>query len=119
MLITDLSNDWKEPLQTALQENVYVKLIFKWIESGTPKPNWNNVIKMTVTTSLGTMGQYLLFTRGYCAANKRNARAIIVTYKLLFLKPRYLTFCIIKRISGNKTDSTTDMRTFLLDLLHR
>ncbi|CAK1600069.1 unnamed protein product [Parnassius mnemosyne] len=51
MLRTDqLSNEWKDSLQHAQQEDSDIKPILEWMKASAPKPKWSDVSAMSSTT---------------------------------------------------------------------
>lgn len=75
MLRTDLSNEWKETLQHAQQNDADIKPIFDWIKAGAPKPKWSDVAAMSsITKSYWAQWNSLVIQEGVLCRKWENAR---------------------------------------------
>ena len=50
MLKTDLSDEWKETLQHAQENDADIQPILKWLKASASKPDWSDVAAMSPTT---------------------------------------------------------------------
>ncbi|CAK1590660.1 unnamed protein product [Parnassius mnemosyne] len=76
MLRTDqLSNEWKDSLQHAQQEDSDIKPILEWMKASAPKPKWSDVSAMSLTTkSYWAQWDSLLIQDGVLCRKWENGR---------------------------------------------
>ncbi|CAK1598545.1 unnamed protein product [Parnassius mnemosyne] len=76
MLRTDqLSNEWKDSLQHAQQEDSDIKPILEWMKASAPKPKWSDVSAMSSTTkSYWAQWDSLLIQDGVLCRKWKNGR---------------------------------------------
>lgn len=75
MLRTDLSDEWKETLQQAQQNDSDIKPIFEWVKAGAPKPKWSDVAAMSsITKSYWAQWNSLVIQDGVLCRKWENAR---------------------------------------------
>ncbi|CAK1595807.1 unnamed protein product [Parnassius mnemosyne] len=76
MLRTDqLSNEWKDSLQHAQQEDSDIKPILEWIKASAPKPKWSDVSAMSsITKSYWAQWDSLLIQDGVLCRKWENGR---------------------------------------------
>ncbi|CAK1604350.1 unnamed protein product [Parnassius mnemosyne] len=76
MLRTDqISNEWKDSLQHAQQEDSDIKPILEWMKASAPKPKWSDVSAMSSTTkSYWAQWDSLLIQDGVLCRKWENGR---------------------------------------------
>ncbi|CAK1594350.1 unnamed protein product [Parnassius mnemosyne] len=73
--IDKLSNEWKDSLQDAQQEDSDIKPILEWIKASAPKPKWSDVSAMSSTTkSYWVQWDNLLIQDGVLCRKWENGR---------------------------------------------
>ncbi|CAG5036458.1 unnamed protein product [Parnassius apollo] len=88
-----LSNEWKDSLQRAQQEDPDIKPILEWMKASAPKPKWSDVSAMSSTTkSFWAQWDSCCFRMEFCAVNGKMFGETAVICKWLSLKLRYRMF---------------------------